>query len=192
MATDISKLGGLIQITQTGFNAVSYTIDSLPPYQFNSNNELIFAGYVIPLVDLRIAGSGTAPVNLAAAQTALDALFPEAGGSASTTYLVYTALLTQSGTDAPVATVLENTLGGAVVWTRDTDGTYVGTATGLLTANKTAVLISNGNSIDDVVSAGEWTAGDAIFITTALFLTPVFVATDSRLIKATIEIRVYP
>jgi len=30
---------------------------------------------------------------------------------------VYVALPTQSGTDAPVATVLKNTLGGEVVWT---------------------------------------------------------------------------
>ena len=39
-------------------------------------------------------------------------------------YKVYTALLTQSGTAAPVATVLENTLGGAVVWSRINTGAY--------------------------------------------------------------------
>lgn len=33
------------------------------------------------------------------------------GGSSSTSYLIYTAILSQSGTSAPVATVLENTLG---------------------------------------------------------------------------------
>ena len=43
---------------------------------------------------------------------------------------VYTALLTQTGTDAPVATVLENTLGGEVVWTRDDIGLYTGTLAG--------------------------------------------------------------
>ena len=32
---------------------------------------------------------------------------------------VYRALLSQTGTAAPTATVLENTLGGTVVWTRD-------------------------------------------------------------------------
>lgn len=41
---------------------------------------------------------------------------------------VYRATLTQSGTDAPVATVLENSI-GAIVWTRYSDGTYVGTLT---------------------------------------------------------------
>ena len=40
---------------------------------------------------------------------------------------VYRALLTQTNTDAPVATVLENTLGGDVVWTYNAEGTYIGT-----------------------------------------------------------------
>ena len=52
------------------------------------------------------------------------------GGGAS--YDVYTAILTQSGTDDPTATVLENTLGGTVVWTYVDVGTYLGTLTGHL------------------------------------------------------------
>lgn len=39
-------------------------------------------------------------------------------------YKVYTALLTQSGTNAPVATILENTLGFVPSWTRTAAGTY--------------------------------------------------------------------
>jgi len=38
-------------------------------------------------------------------------------------YKVYTALLTQSGTTAPVATVLENTIGD-IVWTYEGTGQY--------------------------------------------------------------------
>ena len=37
------------------------------------------------------------------------------------TYKVYTASLTQTGTDAPVANVLENTIGD-IVWTYSSDG----------------------------------------------------------------------
>lgn len=51
----------------------------------------------------------------------------------------YVALLTQSGTDAPVATVLENTLGGTVVWTRDSAGVYIGTLASAFTENKTYI-----------------------------------------------------
>ncbi len=56
-----------------------------------------------------------------------------AGGGAS--YLVYTALLTQSGTDAPVATVLENTLGVTVTWSYGNVGSYTGTYSATLSGD---------------------------------------------------------
>jgi hypothetical protein len=58
-------------------------------------------------------------------------------GGGSSGYLSYVALLTQSGTDAPIATVLGNTLGGTVVWTRLGVGWYAGTLAGAFTLNKT-------------------------------------------------------
>ena len=39
-------------------------------------------------------------------------------------YKVYTALLSQTDTNAPIATVLENTLGGTITWVRYLDGRY--------------------------------------------------------------------
>ena len=45
-------------------------------------------------------------------------------------YKVYRALLTQTGTSAPTAIVLENTLGGTPVWSRGTAGVYELTLTG--------------------------------------------------------------
>lgn len=59
-------------------------------------------------------------------------------------YLEYVALLTQSGTDAPAATVLNNTLGGEVVWTRANAGAYYGTLQSRFTADKTACIITFG------------------------------------------------
>lgn len=56
-------------------------------------------------------------------------------------YKVYTALLSQTGTDAPVATVLENSI-GAIVWTRALGGYFKGTLTGAFTANKTFCLVT--------------------------------------------------
>ena len=52
-------------------------------------------------------------------------------------YKVYTALLSQSGTNAPIATVLENTLGGTVVWSRNGVGDYSGTLNGAFVSGKT-------------------------------------------------------
>ena len=62
-------------------------------------------------------------------------------------YKVYTALLTQSGTDAPVATVLENTLGGEVVWSYSDVGNYFGSISNEGFVNdKTIGFVSNNAS----------------------------------------------
>lgn len=55
----------------------------------------------------------------------------------------YVALLTQSGTDAPVATVLENSLGGTVVWTRNDVGDYIATLAAAFPEAKTTFVIGN-------------------------------------------------
>ena len=67
------------------------------------------------------------------------------GGGLS--YKVYTALLTQSGTASPVATVLENTLEYNITWGYDNVGVY--TATGITNTfanDKFAFIQGAGNS----------------------------------------------
>lgn len=66
-----------------------------------------------------------------------DSIATVGGGGGGSSYLVYTALLSQSGTSAPTATVLENTLGGSITWTRTTTGVYTGTLAGAFLVNKT-------------------------------------------------------
>ena len=70
-------------------------------------------------------------------------------------YTVYTALITQAGTAAPVATVLQNTTGGTIAWTRPTNpgvGRYVATISGAnFTANKTAVIVTSGGNSDMIL-----------------------------------------
>jgi len=51
-------------------------------------------------------------------------------------YKVYTALLTQSGIDAPTAVVLENTIGD-IVWTYHSIGVYFATLTNAFIEDKT-------------------------------------------------------
>jgi len=58
-------------------------------------------------------------------------------------YKIYTAILNQTGTDAPVATVTENTLGGTVVWSYVGVGDYQATLTSAYTVNKTWLYPSN-------------------------------------------------
>lgn len=62
------------------------------------------------------------------------------GGGGGASYLIYRALLSQSGTDAPVATVLENTLGGVPIYSRDETGNYRATLAGAFPIGKTFVL----------------------------------------------------
>lgn len=82
----------------------------------------------------------------------LDALL---SGGGSFPYKSYVALLTQSGTSAPVATVLENTLGFDVTWQYAGVGYYRANNTGF--TEKTAVFLcpplSSDTSISQTVGA---------------------------------------
>tara|TARA_R100001377_G_scaffold74817_1_gene51159 strand:- start:320 stop:784 length:465 start_codon:yes stop_codon:yes gene_type:complete len=99
-------------------------------------------------------------------------------------YTVYTALLTQEDGAAPVATVLQNTIGGTVTWTRPgTAGVYTATiVNGVFTANKTMVFINNGSASS--TNNIEWASNTT---TTVIIDTTV----DTVLAAASIEIRVY-
>ena len=61
------------------------------------------------------------------------------GTQVGSSYKVYTALLTQTSTNAPTAEVLENTLGADIVWSRSQAGYYIGTLAGAFIAGKTLV-----------------------------------------------------
>jgi hypothetical protein len=65
----------------------------------------------------------------------------------------YVATIQQSGTGAPVATVMENTLGGTVVWSRAGAGDYRATLSGAFTLNKTAVSVTLGYNTGNNLSA---------------------------------------
>lgn len=66
--------------------------------------------------------------------------------SAVRPYKVYTALLTQTGTSAPTVTVIENTLGGTVVWAYDVVGQYSANLTGAFIGSKTVAFTMMGSS----------------------------------------------
>ena len=97
-------------------------------------------------------------------------------------YTVYTALLTQAGTAAPVATILQNTTGGTLTWTRQSAGNYTVTASSaLFTANKTIVFGNQGNFLQKTLA---WNRTSDT--TVALDL-----GSDDRLINGAFEIRIY-
>ena len=98
-------------------------------------------------------------------------------------YKVYTALLTQAGAAAPVATIMQNTLGGTIAWTKTGTGAYTATiADALFTSNKTMVFINGGSAT--ATANIEWASPTTATVT-------IDTTADSVLTGASIEIRVY-
>lgn len=107
-------------------------------------------------------------------------------------YKVYSALFSQSGTNDPTVTVLENELGGEIVWTRQDVGIYRATLVGAFPLGKT-VIINN---------VGQFNEAPSVCIFHTLPSAPngielhVFNSelnyADYTLYKTFVEIRVYP
>lgn len=109
-------------------------------------------------------------------------------------YKVYSALISQTGTNNPTLNVLENTLGTTVTATRSSEGFYVLTfADDLSDVNKIFILTGNpiiGNSDNgatNVINIEDVGVG-SITISTQLPSTPI---QDGFLYNTAIEIRVY-
>lgn len=119
------------------------------------------------------------------------------GGGGAASYLVYSALLTQTGTDAPTATILENTLGGVPVWTRNTAGVYTATLAGVFTVDKT--FISSATVYRGAEATGTVSPVANVNANEVVIRTHEIIASfgsqelaDAVLNKTPVEIRVYP
>lgn len=105
-------------------------------------------------------------------------------------YTVYTALVTQTGTGAPVATILKNNTTATLTWARTAGGTYTVTAdSNIFTANKTVVFMNYGNPSSDGLPP-KWvrTSNTVITVTTQ---DETAVLDDAVLNGAAFEIRIY-
>ncbi len=96
-------------------------------------------------------------------------------------YKVYTALLTQTGTENPIATVLQNTLGGIVVWRRTSAGSYEGRLAEAFPLIKTWNIIAG--VLNVTVMSSRITDVNTILVDTN--------ATDGILNSTSLEIKVY-
>ena len=105
-------------------------------------------------------------------------------------YKVYTALLTQSGTEPPVPNVLENTLGFNPVWNRNSAGLYFLSSSDGFPLLKTIVIFCKNHYSDsfcDFYVDTEDTNSNDIYITTNKNNS----SSDDLLQNTPIEIRVY-
>lgn len=107
------------------------------------------------------------------------------------TYKVYTALLTQTGTNAPVPTVLENTIGN--IWFSYFDtGVYHINSDGLFTNNKTFVNISpTVQNAGDAINQTVQFVGGAESTINTLTIQTLAASQDGIPNRTSIEIRVY-
>ena len=98
-------------------------------------------------------------------------------------YTVYTALLTQTGTNAPVATLLQNNTGKTFTWARTGSGTYTITASSnAFTSNKTIVFYN----------LGEYAASSRYpWVRTSDTVVTLSLGGDGRITNGAFEIRIY-
>lgn len=106
----------------------------------------------------------------------------------TSSYTVYAALITQSGTDAPVATILENTLSGEIIWSRNSTGSYRGLLTGEFPLNSVAMFTGGQRTFPDTTIRTGRSNDNEVFITTNFQSGTL----DSILQNTFVEIRVYP
>jgi len=118
--------------------------------------------------------------------------FPaETGTLALSRYTSYVATLTQSGTNAPVATVLENTTGQTITWAYGLDGYYIGSYSSTFDPQKTIVLTGSSPYFYQgiVVGAAVGSTNDIIILSTKNGSSNYV---NGALLNTAIEIRIYP
>jgi hypothetical protein len=118
-------------------------------------------------------------------QTEFENLIDSLGGGE--TYKRYVALLTQSGTNAPVATVLENTI-GTISSAYITVGVYELTSSALFTSGKTVVCLSGHK---DKIIYNSYVASASSVQFSTYNASATHAAENDWLSNAMIEIRVY-
>jgi hypothetical protein len=105
-------------------------------------------------------------------------------------YKVWSGFLTQSGANASVATVLENSI-GSIVWSYAGTGWYKATLTGAFTSGKTVILSSPGTVYGDsyTIILADWGSANYIDIYTKGSYDHSYY--NGILTGTSIEIRVY-
>ena len=105
-------------------------------------------------------------------------------------YTVYTALVTQTGAVAPVATILKNNTTATLTWARTASGIYTVTAdSNIFTANKTVVFMNYGNPSSDGLPPKWVRTSDTVITVTTSDETAVL--DDGILTSGAFEIRIY-
>lgn len=140
-----------------------------------------------PKVDDLLLGTSVPLPNTDAKPTTNNFKVSDISSLANIGYTVYTAALTQAGTAAPVAAVLQNTTGGVFTWSRVDTGKYRVTVSGItLPANKVVIFE---NATNDLNLGGQITSTTVIDV--EQFSSGGGGYSDVMLPGTSIEIRIY-
>ena len=105
-------------------------------------------------------------------------------------YTVYSALIDQTGTSAPSATILKNNTTATLTWARTSAGIYTVTAdSNIFTVNKTVVFMNYGNPSSDGLPPKWARTSDTVITVTTSDETAVL--DDGILTSGAFEIRIY-
>jgi hypothetical protein len=103
-------------------------------------------------------------------------------------YKEYVAIVSQTGTSAPTASVIANTI-GTVVWTYTSTGFYAADTSSLFTSGKTVIFIDNLASGASAITQAGWEDVGSCTVSTR---TDAGALTNGILANASVMIRVYP
>jgi len=170
---------------------------------FNVNEGVANEGSELRVFSNRIQFSKTTEtynkrINLLIDNTTFDGdyYFPANPGTLALTsdisnrpYKVYTALLLQTGTSAPTAVVLENTIGN-IVWSYNNVGDYRATLANAFPSNKTTITVNNATFPLELVKGGRINSNTLVVYTTNRF-GDGFLGNDALNGDSVCEIRVY-
>ncbi len=140
-----------------------------------------------PKVDDLLLGTSVPLPNTDAKPTTNNFKVSDISSLANIGYTVYTAALTQTGNNAPVASVLQNTTGGVFTWSYVSTGKYRVTVSNItLPANKVVIFE---NATNDLNLGGKITSTTVIDV--EQFSSGGGGYTDVMLPGTSIEIRIY-
>jgi len=140
-----------------------------------------------PKVDDLLLGTSVPLPNTDAKPTTNNFKVSDISSLANIGYTVYTAALTQTGNNAPVASVLQNTTGGVFTWSYVSTGKYRVTVSNItLPANKVVIFENATNDLNlggkikstTVIDVEQFSSGGGGY-------------TDVMLPGTSIEIRIY-
>lgn len=109
-------------------------------------------------------------------------------------FLTYVAKISSNGSNAPIVSVMENTIGN-IAWSRQAAGVYRGILAGALPSTRTVGWISH-----NPLETGSHTTGFYIYCSSNMISIEIFeydadgigTGTDGEMDNASLEIRVYP